>query len=117
MTPLLEAAVAAREVGLSVPECPDCKGHGEFAGLDGEGWYQCGNCHATGIDPDPARLGWVAYLFLTGQEGFSSGAKHTYWHPEWHPHWKDTFAEFHDGTETGIATALLRLVARAGGKQ
>ena len=153
MTPLLEAAVAAREVGLVVPECkecwkcPKCHGDGNLYHEDAESPSYCRNCgatgstnrtlsdkpdpackhcHATGINSDPARLGWVALMWLRARDEIrlDPGNEHANPLVNRKPviHFRDEYdarneSAIHDGTETGIATALLRLVARAGGKQ
>lgn len=109
MTPLLEAAVAAREAGLEVPACEQC----EYTGL----FYSHSNCHATGIHPDPVRLGWVALMWLTARA--NDPALHAYSRSFRFVNYTEganmlEFDQAHDGTETGITTALLRLVARVG---
>ena len=148
MSELLEAAVAAREVGLAVPECeacwrcPKCHGDGNLYHEDTEGPSYCRNCgatgstnrtlspkpdpacqtcRATGINPDPARLGWVAMIWLLARHSDLSVMRRRVSRYE---SGESTLeapmatrkAEDHDGTETGIATALLSLVARVGGK-
>lgn len=120
MTPLLEAAVAAREAGLEVPACEQCEGtghvQGEYTGL----FYSHSNCHATGINPDPARLGWAAEGWLLAREHYP--VIHAYPVSTRFVNYTEAgdmleLDQAHDKTSEGRTTALLRLVARVGGKQ
>ena len=115
MNPLLEAAVAAREVGLVVPECEDCEGARGFkSSCYHNNFRPCLRCHATGINPDPALLGWVAFAWLVDR-GLLDSSRHMQTWSDWNGGPK--LHEEHDRTPTGLAAALLRLVARVGGKQ
>lgn len=137
MTPLLEAAVAARDVGLDVPECTRCPKHAVNEYGDCVHWCQacgatgpliCTYCHATGINPDPALLGWVALMWLHAHKEHvllpwdTDTVETVRINPEnfmeYYGHDREAVCErdaSHDGTPAGLATALLRLVARVGG--
>lgn len=126
MNELLEAAVAAAKAGLDVPDCPFCSGYGVDPET-GHDPYPCGTCHATGINPDPERLIGRAMMWLWSRNSNVTDAEY----PNISAAARDAETgcgmrglklfgyyrfERHDGTSTSLATALLRLVARAGGK-
>lgn len=127
MTPTLEALQSAAKAGFDAPECLDCMGRGGFATPDGEGWHHCFTCHATGLDAsDPERLIGRAMAWLQHKGATNTARRDDDWHA---PPFKVDFTwptcvglpcsvtitEAHDGTLTGLAAAMLRLVARVGG--
>ena len=131
MTPLLEAAVAARKAGFDAPRCYHCGWCGMCAGsgakdcplCGGEGLRgakaarerDCAHCHATGLDvSDPERLIGRAFAWLVDR-GLLDSSRHMQTWSDWNGGPK--LHEEHDRTPTGLAAALLRLVARVGGKQ
>lgn len=107
MNELLTALVAAQKVGFDAPECPDCHKS-----------RSCPTCRGTFLDAsDPFGLIGRALMALQFSEpqfkrhGMFAG-------PVVHlgdPNCSATVSGHHDGTPTGLATALLRLVARVGG--
>lgn len=127
MTPLLDALVAAQKVGLDAPVCAACLGRSVAPPNPGFEKFGCHRCDATGLDAsDPERLIGRADMWLHGRacdvlrrwatnevvvswsipaSALAPGAT-----PPGH-------LEPHDGTPTGLATALLRLVARVGGAE
>lgn len=118
MNELLTALVAATKVGFDAPKCSSCE-DGEIESGELAWGYPCANCHATGLDAsDPERLIGRALRYLIGNDWtVIQGPFDTIAHP-WMLKWPDENAgekEPHDGTPAGLATALLRLVARVGG--
>lgn len=125
MTPLLEAAVAAREVGLEMPKCDRCEGRGRYHCCPE---HLCDWCDATGLDAsDPERLIGRAMMWLWSRNSNITDAEY----PNISAAARDAETgcgmrglklfgyyrfERHDGSPTSLATALLRLVARVGGK-
>jgi hypothetical protein len=131
MSPLLEALQAAVKAGFDAPACKDrwCRG-GRQHWLDREQTI-CRTCEGTGLDAsDPYGLIGRALVRLrqTGTHvllPWDTGEVETVWlhagsNDPWHSHDREAKpedSEPHDGTPTGLATALLRLVARVGTPQ
>ena len=115
MNELLQALQAAANAGFDAPPCNDCHGNAAWAGIDGEGWYECPACHATGLDAsDPERLIGRAMADLHCNRRMSL-----------HRIGADIDSDLiklppmdDDGDRQGeFATALLRLVTRFGAPQ
>lgn len=121
MTPLLEAAVAARQAGLDVPKCVRCARNEVLAAGPREpAPWMCNYCGDTDINPDPARLGWAAEGWLLAREHYP--VIHAYPVSTRFVNYTEAgdmleLDQAHDKTSEGRTTALLRLVARVGGKQ
>lgn len=138
MNELLTALVAAAKVGFDAPKCGGCPRHAvnEFGDCAHwcksclpEGPLVCAHCSGTGLDAsDPEKLigramGWlrerkehVLAPWDTGEVELvrinPENLMEFYGHGReavWERH------EAHDGSPVGLATALLRLVARVGG--
>jgi hypothetical protein len=121
MTPLLQALTDAAKVGLDGPKCAACYGNGSnFSGHLFDD-IACKWCHATGLDAsDPERLIGRAMVWLesemhqvtfTQRVALSRNLPNTV---QTNHTTLGARKEHHDGTPTGFATALLRLVARVG---
>lgn len=125
MTPLLEALVAASKVGFDAPKCGHCYGLGSWTQASTGVRLSCIDCNATGVDAGDAEfLIGLADLWLHGRScdvlrRWATNEIIVFWDvidsalppadrvaPE--------LVERHDGTPAGLATALLRLVARVG---
>lgn len=120
MTPLFQALTDAAQVGLDAPKCHGCSSRGWYAGqsrngetVNDETLRDCLDCHATGLDAsDPYGLigrvfvyaGWNALSeeVIAEKQCYTTRIR------------GEVLAEPHDRTLQGRATALLRLVARAG---
>lgn len=122
MTPLLEALCDAAKVGFDAPKCRRCDGCGQVQG-EYTGYFRlCSLCHATGLDAsDPERLIGRAHAWFHDN---ACDVLHR-WPTNEVRAFRDIpirlipngatppeYVERHDGTPTGLATALLRLVAR-----
>lgn len=144
MTPLLEAAVAAREVGFDAPRClncqwcetcmsrafpfecdpacEDCGGSG-LRPVSDEDTGLCVDCDSTGLDAsDPEHLigraqDWLLSKYAHPNLSLFPKTAHFTIHSSAYGSVVRLEHENHDGTPAGLATALLRLVARVGGKQ
>ena len=127
MTPLLQALTDATKAGFDAPLCSDCRGNAAWAGIDGEGWYECPACHATGLDAsDPYGLAGRAHVWL---ETRACDVLHRWATNEVIVSWEvptstlppgttpPEHVERHNSTPESRATALLRLVARVGTPQ
>ncbi len=126
MTPLLQARPDAVRVGFDAPKCQACDGAGELADETRTYVRNCCRCHATGLDAsDPYGLMGRAMVWLWSHERNATDAEY----PNISAAIRDAETgcgmrglklvddykfERHDGTPTGLATALLRLVARVG---
>lgn len=123
MNELLTALVAASKVGFDAPKCPGCSGRGWYAGLARHGEStdvgpirDCQDCFGAGLDAsDPERLigraeSWLLARGLDIKVTWRALDVFTLVDP-------DGYHERHDGTLVGLATALLRLVARTGGAE
>lgn len=115
MTPLLEALQAASKVGFDAPVCDKCEGRGRYYCCPE---HPCDWCDATGLDAsDPEKLIGRAMMWLADRNSVTLYGSPVVLKPSvflGHQYTPD-HEEDHDRTETGIATALLRLVARVGG--
>lgn len=120
MTPLLEALCDAAKVGFDAPKCRRCDGCGQVQG-EYTGYFRlCSLCHATGLDAlDPERLigrahAWLLFTHTHPNLSLFPKTAHFTLHGSAYGSVIRLEHENHDGTPTGLATALLRLVARAG---
>lgn len=125
MTPLLEALQAASKVGFDAPVCDKCEGRGRYYCCPE---HPCDWCDATGLDAsDPEKLIGRAMMWLWSRNSNVTDAD--YLNISAAARDAETGCgvrglklfgcykfERHDGTPTSLAAALLRLVARAGGK-
>lgn len=138
MSELLKALQAAAAVGFDAPRCGKCPRHAVNEHGDCASWCRaclpdgpspCPHCHATGLDAsDPERLIGRALFCLHKRNEHvllpwdTATVETVRINPEnfmeYYGHDREAVAEreeVHDGTPTGLATALLRLVARVGG--
>lgn len=137
MTPLLQALQAAAAVGFNAPCCKFCTdGLQTISSPDDARFLRpaeelpCSACDATGLDTsDPERLigramGWLYahkqhVLVPHDTAEVETVDLRAERHESYSYHEREAVSDDsqpHDGTETGIATALLRLVVRVGGK-
>lgn len=136
MSPLLDALVAASKVGFDAPKCAKCPRHAvnEFGDCAHwcksclpEGPLVCAHCEGTDLDAsDPFGLIGRAMMWLWSQKRNVTDDEY----PNISAAIRDAetgcgmrglklvddyAVKRHDGTPTGLAIALLRLVARVGG--
>lgn len=124
MRELLTALVAASKVGFDAPGCAPCQGTAlDWVSCSGDACLpvrgclacpQCRHCSGTGLDAsDPEKLigraeSWLLARGLDIKVTWQALDVFTLVDP-------DGYHERHDGTPAGLATAILRLVARVGG--
>lgn len=127
MNELLNALQAAAKAGFDAPKCRACGGNGSNFSARTFDDIACKRCKETGLDAsDPFGLIGRAMMWLWSQKRNVTDDEY----PNISAAIRDAetgcgmrglklvddyAVKRHDGTPTGIATALLRLVARVGG--